>query len=194
MPKFPGDAASLAGHQTSTDISVMTAIEIIDEPTYTFGSQDNMRRYPFELNLSGGYRPSSTHGVLVDGAPAAIFAASGGATGVHSGSLLELGTRSYLAVGPYVVCFSQHPFQHHWTLRVDQATCFGVYHHDASGALLSHGELGISRFDESGRMIWSVSGEDIFTGEFVLHPDFIEVLDFNGKAYRFGYGDGREHV
>jgi hypothetical protein len=172
----------------------MKNIEIINEPIYTFGSSDNPRGYSFELDLSGEYRPSSVHGVVIDGIPVAVFGSCGGATGAHSRSLFEFAGHSYLAVGPYIVCFSRGPFQYHWALQVDPATCFGVYYHDATGALLSHGELEISRFNASGQIIWSTSGADIFTEGFTLHPQFAEAIDFNGKVYRFDYLDGHEHA
>lgn len=171
----------------------MSRIEIIDEPTFTFGSSDNPRRYPHERNLDAGERPCATHGVVVDGVPTAVVGASGGVTAAHPGSLLSVNDRHYLAVGPYVVCFEAAPFQHHWTLEIDQAACFGVYRHDLSGALLSHGELEICRFDETGRIVWASSGADIFTEGFSLLPTHIEAIDFNGEIYRFRYLDGRPY-
>ena len=169
----------------------MQSIEILDEPTYTFGSSDNLRRYSFELDLSGGYRHSFVHGVLIDSQPVAVFGACGGATQPHSNSLLKHGDRYYLAVGSFVVCFSIDPFKHYWALAIDPATCFGVHCCRDSGALISHGELEISRFTESGNILWSASGADIFSEGFALHAGVAEAIDFNGKVYRFGLSDGR---
>ena len=129
----------------------MESIEIVNELAYTLGSQDNSRRYAFELDLSGEYSPSSIHGVIVDGVPTAVFAASGGATGVHDHSFIRAEDRCYLAVGSHVVCFGVKPFEYLWTLRIDEVTCFGVHYGDEADALVSHGELDISRFTESGR-------------------------------------------
>lgn len=168
----------------------MATIEIINEQCFTFGSSDNARRYTFELDLSGDYLPSSVHGVIVDGEPVAVFGASGGATGVHSSTLLEVNGCAYVAVGPYVVCFDTAPFQFHWSLEADSATCFGVYHHEATGALISHGELAIARFSSSGEILWSASGADIFSEGFSLEREYIEVVDFNGDVYYFRYEDG----
>ena len=168
----------------------MATIEIINESCFSFGSTDNARRYSFELDLSGDYRPSSVHGVIVDGEPVAVIGAGGGATGVHSSTLVEVNGCAYVAVGPYVVCFGTAPFQFHWSLEVDSATCFGVYFHEPTGALLSHGELEIVRFSSAGKILWSASGADIFTGGFYLQPDRIAAVDFNGDVYYFGYQDG----
>ena len=65
----------------------MKIVEVVNESAYAFGSSDNVRQYPFELDLSDGYRPSSVHGVLIEGEPIAVFGTSGGTTGVHANSL-----------------------------------------------------------------------------------------------------------
>ncbi|WP_426344354.1 hypothetical protein ACN9MU_07255 [Pseudoduganella sp. R-32] len=168
----------------------MATIEIINEPRYSFGSSDNARRYSVELDLSGDYRPSSAHGVMIDGDPVAVIGAGGGATGVHSNTLLEINGCAYVAVGPYIVCFGTAPFEFHWSLEADSATCFGLYYHKPTGSLISHGELEIARFNSSGKVLWSASGADIFTEGFSLQRDHIEVVDFNGEVYHFGYDDG----
>jgi hypothetical protein len=170
----------------------MRSIEILDEPAYTFGSSDHPRRYRFELDLSGDYRQSSVHGVVIDGQPVAVFGACGGATRPHPNALLERGNRCYLAVGPFVVCFDAKPFKHHWALAVDQATCFGVHCCMDSGALVSHGELEISRFTESGDILWSAAGADIFSEGFRLRAGIAEAIDFNGRIYRFALSDGSQ--
>ncbi|MCS3746072.1 hypothetical protein FHY18_001633 [Xanthomonas arboricola] len=171
----------------------MSIIEAVDEPAYAFGSIGQAGSYPFELNLSDKHHPSSVHGVRIDGLPIAVFGACGGATNIHSNSMIAVGGRSYLAIGPFIVCFSTCPFQWHWAMQADQATCFGVYHQPACDALLSHGELAISRFDQSGHLIWSSAGANILTGKLTLHPAYVEVIDFNGNAYRFDCADGHKH-
>ena len=173
----------------------MSRIEILNEIGYSFQSADNPRAYPFELNLAGkGERPSSVHGVLIDGSPVAIFGTSGGATGVHEHSLLSLERIHYLAVGPFVVSFADAPFQLRWCLKVDFATCFGVHFHEPSGALISHGELEVCRFSQSGKVIWSAGGADIFTGNLEILPEQVHVTDFNGRVYCFSYESGSERV
>lgn len=172
----------------------MERIEIINESGYSFGSRDNPRRYGFELELSGTYLHGAVHGVLIDGVPTAVFGVNGGATAIHDDSLLRRGNRCYLAVGSHVVCFNAAPFEYLWALQADEATCFGVHYSDEADAFISHGELEVSRFTESGQKVWSASGEDIFTGRFVLHRGHVETVDFNGRVYCFDYLDGRERA
>jgi hypothetical protein len=49
---------------------------------------------------------------------------------------------------------------------------------------ISHGELEIARVSYGGEVVWSASGNDIFTNGFSLHDDHIEVADFNDEKYR----------
>ena len=67
---------------------------------------------------------------------------------------------------------------------------FGIYFDESHSAFISHGELKIVRLSAAGQIVWSESGADIFSEGFALHPQFIEVIDFNGKIYRFRYEDG----
>jgi hypothetical protein len=166
-------------------------ISLIDEPTYSFGSADNVRSYPFAKSLDVPAHPVSVHGVLLDGEPLAVFGATGGATGVHYHSALYLNGALYLAVADRVVCLRLHPFEFSWALRIDTATCFGIYFHYSTGSLISHGELDISRFTEDGEIVWQSGGRDIFTGEFTLGDDAVSAIDFNGAEHRFRYSDGR---
>ena len=107
-------------------------IRILNEPTYTLGSADNVRDYEFESRLdSGEYSPSSVHGVAViaDDVIVAshLVATSGGATGVHDSSAVVLDDRCILAVGPYLVAFRLPSLEIDWSTEVDLATAFGVH-------------------------------------------------------------------
>jgi hypothetical protein len=165
-------------------------IEVVNEPTYSFGSADNVRSYPVERDLALGSRASSTHGVLLDGVPIAVFANGGGASGVHDHSAVFVNGLLYLAVGDCVVCMSVSPIDVKWSLQVDSATCFGIHYDQSHGAFISHGELEIARFSEAGAILWGSSGAEVFSEGFALRSDFIEAIDFDHRTYRFRYEDG----
>ena len=169
-------------------------VSVINEPTYNFGSSDNVRSYPFEKNLASESSPVSVHGVFLNEDPIAVFGAAGGASGVHEHSAVFRNGYVYLAVSDSVVCLRLKPFEFKWALCIDPATCFGMHFHEATGSLISHGELEITRFTESGEIVWQSSGRDIFTGSFVLGEKSVAVTDFNGDQYRFRYSDGRYDV
>lgn len=166
-------------------------IRVVNEPTYSIGSRDNVRTYPLEMELAPGSRPTSIHGVLLDDASVAVLSNSGGASGVHEHSALFKDGLLYLAIGDSVVCLDVQAPRMIWSVRVDSATCFGIYFDDARNALISHGELEIARLDEDGSILWQTSGADIFSEAFALRPEFIEAVDFNQRSYRFSYEDGR---
>ena len=166
-------------------------VTIINESTYTFGSSDNTRTYPHARNLNSPARPVSVHGVLLDQEPLIVVGAGGGATQVHDHCALWLKERLYLAVCDTVVCIKLQPFELLWSLRVDSATCFGIHFHPETEALLSHGELEITRFTETGTILWKSGRYDIFTGPITLNQSFIEAEDFNGHLHRFSYSTGQ---
>src|SRR5215207_2899898 len=132
-------------------------IEIVDEPAYNFGSADNVRSYPFVWNLDPAESTVAAYGVLLDGEPLAVFGAWDGMARVHEHSALVLNGLLYIAVENRIVCLQPKPFEFRWALRADSATCFGVHYHQSSGALISHGELEITRFSESGDIVWQSS-------------------------------------
>jgi hypothetical protein len=165
-------------------------IEVLDEPTYTFRSTDNVRRYRREYLLGEVSRPVSICGLIVDEVPEAVIGAAAGATSIHEKSALVVDESLYLSVCDHIACFDLNPVSFRWGTKVDFAACFGVYFDASRDALISHGEVEIARLSREGRILWSVSGEDIFSEGFSLRPSYIEAIDFNGRKYRFSYDNG----
>ena len=166
-------------------------VKLVNEPTYSFGSADNSRRYDSEVDLTAGCQPSSIHGVMVDDRPTVVIGDSGGATRVHSHSLLILESRAYIAIGAHLVCLTLGNQHLDWILEIDAATCFGVYYAREHDAMISHGELEIARFSRDGEVVWSAGGADIFSEGISLHYDCIEVVDFGGRSYFLDYATGK---
>ena len=164
-------------------------VTIFDEPTYSFGSADNLRTYDTEIRLDNA-NLTSVHGVRTDGKWSAVFGASGGCSTVHQHSAIEVDGRLYLAVGDQVVCLNLVTGLREWSRRVDLATCFGVYWDCLHEALISHGELQISRLSLTGDEIWSATGADIFSEKFRCLGNGIEAIDFNRSVYLFDYRTG----
>lgn len=165
-------------------------IKLVNEPTYSFGSTDNSRRYDTEVDLTGGCQASSIHGLIIDDRPTLVVGDSGGASGVHEHSLLLLESRVYIAVGAHIVCLTLGSQKPDWTVEIDEATCFGLYYAEAHDALISHGELEIARFDRDGEVLWSAGGADVFSEGITLHDDSIEAVDFDQQSYFFSYATG----
>lgn len=128
-------------------------VEVVNEPTYTFGSTDNVCRYQREELLSPRHLVSSRHGVTCSRngqlVGSVVIGAGGGASGVHERSLVVLPDACLVAVGPFIVCLDVPLLGVRWTRDVDEATCFGI-HLAADGSIISHGELEISRLTRAG--------------------------------------------
>lgn len=142
--------------------SELGEVKIVNEPNYTFGSQDNVQRYAQEENLQPAYMPTSTHGIFLNGDPVVVFGAPGGCSAVHEHSALVLNSKLFLAVGGRVVCISLNDLKLTWASVVDGATCFGIYYEPKRRALISHGELDVVRLDEMGRYRGAVLAQIYF--------------------------------
>jgi outer membrane protein assembly factor BamB len=164
-------------------------IAIVDEPTYSFGSADNVRAYPFEMSLDG-QDITSVHGVMLDSQPTAVFGASGGNTGVHQHSAVYLDDKLYLVISNRIICMTIKPIKVVWNTTADSFTCFAIHLHPATGNLLSHGEIEISSLDLNGNLLWQSGGADIFTGPISFDETTVSVEDFEGRRYRFSVFDG----
>jgi hypothetical protein len=170
------------------------AVEMRDEPTYTFSSTDNPRSYQRELLLTCRDSVTSRHGVvlLVDGAPVAslMIGAGAGPTGVHERSALLVGGACFVAVGSELVCLAVPSFHVRWHREADPATSVGVHLSPDDGAVVVHGELEISKWSQDGRRIWSFGGADIFAGALSIVGGTVLATDFEGRAYRIDLGSG----
>jgi hypothetical protein len=74
--------------------------------------------------------------------------------------------------------------------EADWATCFSV--HKYQDTFITHGETSIARIDRNGNKLWCYGGADIFVrleegNPFKLHENYIELMDFNGSAYKIDY-------
>ena len=150
-------------------------------------SADNVSSYDRAYTLSDHI--SSTHGVRVSAdnreIASAVIRAGGGASGVHDRSAFLHGDSLFLAVGPFVVHLAIPSLDLLWSVETDEATCFGVHRISDSSDFISHGELSISRVTEDGRILWSESGADIFTGDLTMLRQEVRVADFDGRRYSF---------
>lgn len=165
-------------------------VKIVDDPTYVFGSVDNVRCYKYETLLASDESLTSIHGVLLNNEPIVVFGSGGGCSTVHEHSGLVMDSRLYLAVGDHIVCFFPRDYSLVWSSKVDSATCFGIYYNPGKHALLSHGELEIARIAENGEILWSSSGADIFSEGLRLEDDYVSSVDFEGREYHFSYETG----
>ena len=168
-------------------------VELLDEGSknYSFSSKDNLRQYRSEVNFSDEPRPPVVLGIQLDSNPE--IALGGFGTGFHElnqHSALYLGDRLFVVFNSWLVCLELDPVQILWSVEADPFECFGVHYSAAHQAVITHGELEIARFDESGHKLWHVSGADIFSEGFKLEAEWIEAIDFNNAHYRFSYDSG----
>lgn len=165
-------------------------VRVFDEPTYSVGSQGNVREYPRYVSFAENL-PTSVHGVELNGSHICAIGAAGGCSAVHQHSVAVASDRIFVAVGDHVVCLSLNaPNELLWATCVDDATCFGVYWDERRQAIFSHGELQVMRLTADGVPVWSASGADVFSEGFRLLHNYVEAVDFDHRVYRFDYECG----
>ena len=171
------------------------AVTLLDDPSYIPGSAGNMRHYDREYWLVEKYRPVSQYGLLCRDKKgpihSCILLAGGGASRVHDHSTVVLNDSCFVGVGDMLCCLSLPALELKWAIKVDAATCLGVYYLPQDDCLMSHGELEIVRVNMSGQIVWSASGKDIFSEGFRIFDDHVEAVDFNHEVYRFDIASGR---
>ncbi len=174
------------------------AIEMTDEPIYSFGSTDNVRSFGHEFLLESDYQPSSKHGIRCsfNGEPcgSAVLGASGVGTGIHDHSCVLLADCCLVAVGDRIVALALPGLDLLWQAKGDDATCFGLHLTPDEKHVIAHGELAISKFTIHGYKKWEFTGQDIFTGACAIREGAVMVADFNGQEYSIDLEFGRGRI
>ena len=166
------------------------SLNIIQEPAYTLGSTDNLRSYSIEYNLEPEYQASTIYGLDCGSQCTCVLLAGGGASALTSRSAIIQDSKVWIGIGDQLVCLSLPNFKMLWHVKIDEATCFGIYLSPDGEGLLVHGELSISKCTFSGGILWSTSGKDIFSEGFSIYQEHIETIDFNNEIYRIEIKNG----
>ena len=173
-------------------------IEVLDEPTYKFGSSDNNFSYTKHYFGDGAIEhPTSKHGIkiyqgeqIIDNC---IIIGSGGATGIHENSLLIDNDLLLICCCDTIFCLTLSNFELKWKTQADQITCFQIFKNQDD--YIIHGELQIAKLDKNGNIKWVFGGADIFVSidgeeEFKIENDGILLTDFAKTKYKIDF-DGK---
>ena len=173
-------------------------IEVLDEPTYKFGSADNNFNYSKHYFGDGAKDyPTSKHGIkiyqdyqIID---SCIIIGSGGATGVHQNSSLLDKDQLIICCCETIFCLTLPELELKWKTQADQATCFQIFKQEDD--YIIHGELQVAKLDKSGKIKWEFGGADIFVSidneeEFKIENDGILLTDFAKTKYKIDF-DGK---
>lgn len=177
-------------------------IELSDDKVFTHNSVDNNFHYDniYHDDESMEFK-SSQHSVKVflDGKlhRSAIICAVGGGSVVFPDSAVVWNDNIYICCADKVFSLSLPDLQLNWMVRADMATCFGIY--QADNGLFTHGEISVTRLNYNGKTLWKTGLRDIivyiddeqrYQDAFVMHDNFIALIDFSGNKYQLGF-DGK---
>lgn len=170
-------------------------LEVVAEPTYTFGSADNVRAYAVERRLDPDHAPTTVLGVTCteDGTVrgAVAVGARGGVTSIDPRTVACVADRCVVAVGDRVVALRLPDLAVCWHACADQVVCFGVLATPDERRVVAYGELSVACFGLDGVRAWKFEALDVLRGDAVLHGDALEVEDVGGTRYRIDLATGR---
>lgn len=174
------------------------AIEVLDEPTYKFGSADNNFNYSKHYFGDGATEyPTSKHGIKIYQDDQIIdtcaIIGSGGATSIHQSSSLLDKDQLIICCCDTVFCLTLPNLELKWKTQADQATCFQIFKQQDD--YIVHGELHVAKLNKNGIIKWEFGGADIFVSidneeEFKIENDGILLTDFAKTKYKIDF-DGK---
>lgn len=167
------------------------SVELVQEP---LDAPENIFRaghYKKQLDLSSGKFQTTNYGIYINKS-GELLVSSEYPSSVHEHSAIILDQYLYLGIGNQICKINLLTNEKKWSFEVDVACCFGVYYMQEKAALISHGEVAITRLTTDGLILWQASGRDIFTEGFELKEDGIEAIDFERNKYCFDYETGNE--
>ena len=163
-----------------------------DEPCWTPGSADNLRRFDREIVLDEDSCRRAV-GVTVEREgrvlASAVLRVGAWSPGAQEGSVVVRRDAIYFSAGPQVVALELPSLEPRWMVKVDDACVFGL-HEIEEDALLVHGELDVTLLGMDGEIRWQHGGWDIFTGGCHIDGGQVVAVDWNGAVYRWRLSDG----
>jgi hypothetical protein len=168
-------------------------VEVADS-SVSITNSDFLNHFDHVYMVSDEYGPTSGVSIRVYEDDALVkrvlFGASGGGTGVYPTSIIFKGDSVVGCCGDHVFCIHIPELELTWSTRADDATCFEIFSYGED--YIVHGELGISRLDHLGNIVWQRGGADIFAtpggkDTFVLTNEYIIAKDWNYDVYKFDF-------
>lgn len=174
-------------------------LTVTDELAYTYNtctSNNSAHAHcqPVEYKLEDSrYRPSSCYRVTCHpGNMSCLISSDGGFTSAGSGSVLIRETTCWITISDKVICLSLPSLKMNWYKPLTTLMpCISLYFSPDDKGIIIHGEGEISKITFDGNYIWCASGKDMFTGDFSICRNHIEVFDFNEEKYLINLKDGK---
>lgn len=171
-------------------------IELFDDPSYVDSSVDSPTQYDlvYKSDKDAQYILPTKHGIKIytNGQlfRSAILLAAGGGTGISINAALLDDGNLIIRCSNTVYSLTLPDLRMNWLTEADWSTCFSI--HKYKDTYITHGEISIARIDKNGKVLWNISGADIFVTlyegtPFEMKKDHIALTDFNGRKYKIDY-------
>jgi hypothetical protein len=173
-------------------------VEIYLDNEFEKESADNIHNYDSIYLEESDYKFSTIVGIIVHEndkkLKSAVISANGGATEIHESSILTENDRIIICCSDTIFCLSIPDLILKWKTKADDATCFQIFKYKDS--FIVHGELAISRLDNSGNILWQQTDSDIFTtftgiDDFRILDDFILAKVWGHRTFKIDFNGNR---
>ena len=173
-------------------------IEIFTDETYKVGSAENINKYDFEYLEAENKYNSTFFGVKIYEnqklVKSTIISSEGGNSGISENSKIIEENRILISCADKIFCLSFPELSLLWKTKADEISCFEIFKRE--NFYIIHGEMLISKLDESGKILWQKGGADIFAtisgkNDFELNEKYIIATDWENRTYKFDY-EGNE--
>ncbi len=171
----------------------------VDVPEHWLPHVEHRYKYAALYTLEGVQQDDLEHGpvygVILRGSEGVVASCLICAGGAHcpptADSVLAVQDNLVLSIGNSICCLAIPTLALRWSAIVDTVCCYAVHSSPDHIGFITHGELEIAKVDFSGKIMWTVSGGDIFSREFAILDDHVEVTDWNSYKYRIELSSGR---
>lgn len=167
-------------------------ILLLSETLYSADSIDNSKTYD-QIHQDGrydNYLYLTRHGIKIfkddEQVNSALVVSNGGIAGINKTSSLIDNHKLLICCGHSVFCLTLPDLYLSWRTIGDSATCFEIFKHQND--FIIHSELEISKHDNAGQVIWSFSGDDIFTtvtgqNDFKIIEDIVHATNWENSVF-----------
>jgi len=123
------------------------------------------------------------------------IAGTGAITRIHERSCVLSNDQVTICCGNTVFSLTLPDLKLRWKTKADDASCFGIFQYKNDYIL--HGELAISKLDNTGNILWQFLSDDIFTttsgkDNFKIEDNYIHVTNWNNILFKLNAETGQQ--
>lgn len=173
-------------------------IVLDDDPTYTFGSADNLHAYGqvYRLDERLDHHSSRLAARVIsteDDSEVAscILGTARGCISIHEHLAVINGPTLIIAAGVHLVSLQLPTLDMNWKTETDTSICIGIYHASEQRCYISQGGASVARVAYDGRIEWTDGGSDFNFDGFEVSAKHVTAVDCQNVVYVWDIRTGK---